>query len=111
MLYAIKGAFSTSARFTWVDAGFLEQHEIEAWTNLPVWVPRTGEYGAFHLVSSEKAVAAGLRFRPLADTARDTVAWLYETKGDDYEFGNGAGISSEREAELLRAWHARSEEQ
>jgi 2'-hydroxyisoflavone reductase len=50
-------------------------------------------------------VAAGLKFRPLADTARDTVAWHDETRPADYEFGNGrAGISSRREAELLKAW-------
>ncbi|MHC4080886.1 MAG: NAD-dependent epimerase/dehydratase family protein, partial [Planctomycetota bacterium] len=57
MLYGIKGAFVTDARFT------------------PVWIPAVDEYAGFHLASTEKAVAAGLKFRPLADTARDTVAW------------------------------------
>ena len=109
MLAGIKGAFDTDARFTWVDTGFLEQQEVAAWTDLPVWIPAKDEYAAFHLVSTDKAVAAGLKFRPLADTARDTVAWCRETKGEDYEFGEGgAGISSQREAELLSAWHARS---
>ena len=107
MLHGIKGAFSTEASFTWVDAEFLERHEVEAWTNLPVWVPAEGEYAAFHVVSTEKAVAAGLKFRPLADTARDTVDWCNASKGFDYDFGNGAGISREREAELLQAWHSR----
>jgi 2'-hydroxyisoflavone reductase len=107
MLYGIKGAFTTDAAFTWVDADFLESAEVAAWTNLPVWIPRVGENGAFHLVSSAKAVAAGLKFRPLADTARDTVAWHVETRGDDYQFGERAGISSEREAELLESWHGR----
>jgi 2'-hydroxyisoflavone reductase len=108
MLAGIKGAFSTDARFTWVDTEFLEQQEVAAWTDLPVWIPAKDEYAAFHLVSTEKAVAAGLKFRPLADTARDTVDWCNETKGPDHEFGeSGAGISRQREAELLRAWHAR----
>ena len=109
MLAAIKGAFATDARFTWVDNEFLEQQEVAAWTDLPVWIPAKDEYAAFHLVSTQKAVAAGLKFRPLADTARDTVAWCNDAKGPDYEFGEkGAGISSQREAELLSAWHARS---
>jgi 2'-hydroxyisoflavone reductase len=74
-----------------------------------VWIPAKDEYAAFHLVSTEKAVAAGLKSWPLADTARDTVAWCDETKGSDFEYGEkGAGISRQREAELLRAWHARS---
>lgn len=108
MLAGIKGAFDADARFTWVDTEFLEQQEVAPWTHLPVWIPAKDEYAAFHLVSTERAVAAGLKFRPLADTARDTVAWCNEAKGPDYEFGDkGAGISRQREAELLGAWHAR----
>jgi 2'-hydroxyisoflavone reductase len=108
LLAAIKGAFSGDARFTWANAEFLEAHGVESWTHLPVWVPATGEYAAFHLVSTDRAVAAGLRFRPLADTARDTVAWCRDEKGPDYDFERGTGLTREREAELLRAWHGRS---
>ena len=82
---------------------------MAAWTHMPVWIPAEGEYAAFHVVSTEKAVAAGLSFRPLADTARDTVAWSDQARGPDYVFGErGAGISREREAELLAAWNARA---
>jgi 2'-hydroxyisoflavone reductase len=109
MLYGIKSAFVTDARFTWVDAEFLETQGVNAWTHMPVWIPAVDEYAGFHLASTEKAVAAGLKFRPLADTARDTVAWHNEARPADYEFGNGrAGISSQREAEVLAAWHARA---
>jgi 2'-hydroxyisoflavone reductase len=108
MLYGIKGAFVTDARFTWVDAEFLEAAGIQAWMHMPVWIPAVDEYAGFHLASTEKAVAAGLKFRPLADTARDTVAWHDETRPADYEFGGGrAGISREREAEILTAWRER----
>jgi 2'-hydroxyisoflavone reductase len=109
MLYGIKGAFVTDARFTWVDAAFLEAAGVNAWTDLPVWVPAVGEYAGFHLSSTEKAVAAGLRFRPLADTARDTLAWHRDNRPPDYEFGeHGAGLTRQREAEVLKAWHERS---
>jgi 2'-hydroxyisoflavone reductase len=107
MLYGIKGAFTTDARFTWVPAEFLEAQEIQAWTHMPVWLPATGETAGFHLVSTEKAVAAGLRFRPLADTARDTVAWFEAERPADYDFDKGNGLPREREAEVLRAWHAK----
>ncbi|MHC4128089.1 MAG: SDR family oxidoreductase [Planctomycetota bacterium] len=109
MLYGIKGAFVTDARFTWVDAEFLESQGVNAWTHLPVWIPAVDEYAGFHLASTEKAVAAGLKFRPLADTARDTVTWHDESRPADYEFGGRlAGLSPQREAEILKAWHERA---
>ncbi len=107
MLYGIKGAFTTDARFTWVDAAFLETQNLTAWKEMPVWIPATGENAGFHLMSTERAVAAGLRFRPLAVTARDTVAWHDESRAPDYEFGVRAGLSRAREAEVLKSWHER----
>jgi 2'-hydroxyisoflavone reductase len=107
LLHGMKGAVWTDARFTWVAPSFLEASEVQAWTHLPVWLPAVGETAAFHRVSTKRAVDAGLRFRPLAETARDTVAWLGEEKGADYDFGERAGLSREREAALLAAWHAR----
>ena len=107
LLYGIKAAFSAGARLTWVEAGFLESVGVEAWTHMPAWVDRRGDHGAFHLVSSAKAVSAGLAFRPLADTARDTVAWFDAERPAGYEFGERAGIPAAREAEVLEAWRAR----
>jgi 2'-hydroxyisoflavone reductase len=110
MLYGIKGAFNTDARFIWVSPDFLTEQGVAAWTNLPVWLPGSGETAGFHLVSTEKAVRAGLKFRPLADTARDTVAWHDETRPADYDFGKRAGLPREREAELLAAWRGRAQD-
>jgi predicted TIM-barrel enzyme len=47
------------------------------------------------------AHAAGLRIRPLAETARDTLAWARAAGGVV------TGLTAEEEAALLRAWHAR----
>ncbi len=112
LLHGIKGAFTTDASFVWVEADFLEEAGIEPWTHMPVWLPAEGEYAGFHLVETAKAVAAGLEFRPLADSARDTVAWHRETR-PDYAFGGRpglGGISREREAEVLAAWREHLEE-
>ncbi|MBI4880175.1 MAG: NAD-dependent epimerase/dehydratase family protein [Planctomycetes bacterium] len=106
MLCGVKAAFSCDARFTWVDAEFLAAQGVAPWTDLPVWLPAEGEHAAFHLVSTEKAVAAGLTFRPLAESARDTVAWHDATR-PGHVFGRSpgrAGLKPEREAELLEAW-------
>jgi 2'-hydroxyisoflavone reductase len=108
MLYGIRAAFVTDARFTWVDADFLETAGVSPWMNLPVWIPAVDEYAGFHLASTEKAVAAGLTFRPLAETARDTYAWHKKDRPADYRFGeNRPGLTPEREAEVLKAWHER----
>ncbi len=86
-----------TATFTWVDSGFLEQQGVQPWAgeeSIPLWLPRP-EYDGMMSHDPRPAVRAGLRLRPVADTARDT---LGET---------ATGISPEREATVLAAWHAR----
>ena len=51
------------------------------------------DYRCFQLVDVSRAVEAGLTFRPLAETARDVPEWTGK-----------AGLTAEREAELLAAW-------
>ena len=56
-------------------------------------------------MSVAKAMAAGLRLRPLEETARDTLAWARETGAQlvtETQYGT-AGLDPAREAELLRA--------
>ena len=59
----------------------------------------------FDKVNCTKAIGAGLRFRPLAGTIRDTLAWD-ATLPNDRELR--AGITREREAELLQSWHSQA---
>jgi 2'-hydroxyisoflavone reductase len=101
----MKASVVTGASFTWVHEDFLEENGVSAWTRMPVWMPRSvDEIAGFHLVSSERANAAGLTYRPLADTARDAVAW-YRTKWPDgREWGRRAGVTRQQERELLDAW-------
>ncbi len=79
-----------------VSARFLAEHGVEGWSDLPCWLPPGDEsFAAFQLVPVDRAVATGLTFRPLAETARDVPEWTGK-----------AGLSPEREAELLDAWQA-----
>jgi 2'-hydroxyisoflavone reductase len=83
--------------FTWVDSDFLSAQDVQPWAgegSIPLWLPRP-EYDGMMSHSPDPAIAAGLRLRPVADTARDT---LGET---------AIGISADRERELLEAWHVR----
>jgi 2'-hydroxyisoflavone reductase len=77
--------------------------------DMPNWLPRDGDYAGFARRSVDKAVAAGLTFRPLVDTIRDTLAW-YDELDDERRttISQRAGLSAEREAEALAAWHEKT---
>ena len=76
MLEGIKAANKSNANFTWVKTDFLEAQKVAPWSDMPVWVPPRGEEGGMGRISIQRALAKGLTFRPLADTARDTLAWF-----------------------------------
>jgi 2'-hydroxyisoflavone reductase len=94
-------------RFTWVPAPFLEEQKVGPWMDMPVWVPPVGDSAGFSRVSNRRAVARGLTFRPLAETAGDTLRW-HKTRPAEQRAKLRAGLSPEREAEVLAAWHAQA---
>ena len=101
-LDACKAVSGSDARFVWVDGQFLLDAGVQPWIELPLWIPqREDETGSLLAVNSDKAFAAGLAFRPVADTARDTLAWA-ATRPAGYEWR--AGMRAEREHEVLEAW-------
>ena len=101
MLDGIKGALNSKATFTWADAEFLKQQKVEAWSDMPVWA---GDELGMSRTNISRALAKGLTFRPLADTARDTVAW-FKAQKPERQAKLRAGITPEREAEVLAALH------
>lgn len=76
LLEACRSATGSDAVLTWVDAEVIERFGIEPWTELPIWLPPDHELRAMHDMNVERALAAGLRSRPLEETVRDTWAWL-----------------------------------
>jgi hypothetical protein len=72
---------------------------VEPWNDLPIWVPPGHEYRWLHEANANRAYAAGLVCRPLAETVADTWAWL-RTAGD-IEPKRPLGLDPEREAALL----------
>jgi 2'-hydroxyisoflavone reductase len=85
------------ADVTWVADEFLQEHEVGPWMELPLWIPDP-EWVGMHSIDVGRAVAAGLRFRPLEETIRGAV---------EAPLQDGVGLTPEREGELLAAWHAR----
>jgi 2'-hydroxyisoflavone reductase len=104
MLYGIRAVTTADVRFTWVDAAFLEMQKVSPWSDLPVWVPGTGDSAGFARMSNRRAVEKGLTFRPLADTAT-AVLEEYRKMPDERQKELRAGLSPEREAAVLAAWH------
>ena len=112
MLAGIKASVSNRVELAWVDEGWLLEQGVAPWMGLPLWIPQAPEFAGSGRASIEKALAHGLSCRPLAETARDTIADFEATKAErpaDFGWGVGRtpGISAEREAELLKAWDAR----
>jgi nucleoside-diphosphate-sugar epimerase len=106
MLARTDKAVGGGARFTWVDAKFLAEKKVEAWSDMPVWVEPTGEDAGIARVSSARAIAKGLTFRPLEATAKDTLSW-WLAQPEERRKKRRAGLDRAREAEVLAAWHAR----
>jgi nucleoside-diphosphate-sugar epimerase len=100
MLNKIKTALNSEAKFTWLPADFLKQQKVEAWSDMPVW---TGDEVGLARTKIGRALAKGLTFRPLAETARDTLAW-FKSQPPDRQSKMHAGLTAEREAEVLTAW-------
>jgi 2'-hydroxyisoflavone reductase len=85
----------------WIDEARLLAAGVAPWMDLPLWIPR-GDPEHEHMleVDVSRAVAAGLTFRPLADTALDTLRWIREVREFPREYGP-VGLDLEREARLL----------
>jgi 2'-hydroxyisoflavone reductase len=104
VLETCRAVSGSDARFIWVAEPFLEERQVGAWMDMPLWIPVSDTDSAGHsAVNCQKAIAAGLTFRPLAETVRATLDWD-ATRPADRAWK--AGLTREREAEVLAAWHA-----
>ena len=101
-LERIAAAVGATPRLTWVSEEFLKAQGVAPWLQMPLWVHAADS--DFETVSIESARAAGLRFRPLEETARDTLAWERSLAVDPRPAS--PALTPEREAELLAAWAA-----
>lgn len=81
----------------WCDASFLLERGVAPWSDLPLWLPGDDMRGMLQADRS-KADAAGLVLRPALETVHATMDWLTGHP----ESSSRAGLTPEREAELLR---------
>ncbi len=106
LLYGIRAVVSNEISFTWVDREFLAEHEVAPWREMTAWVPPVGDSAGFAAFDNSRAVAAGLEYRPLAVTAKDTLDWWW-TLPEEKRANPRAGLDPEKEERVLAAWHVR----
>ena len=105
LLELCKSTTTSDAHFTWVPTDYLLEHEIEPWSELPIWIA-PDMYG-FYNFDQSKARAAGLFCRPIHQTVVDTWQSLLTEPQSELPPGRiPPGIGREKELSVLAAWAA-----
>jgi len=98
-------AVGSSSRLVWIeDYDFLSAHGIE--DSIP-WVMLKGNDLGHTSLKNDRARAAGLRFRPLEATVRDTLAW-WPSVPEARRAKPRYTITPEIEAKALADWRTRA---
>ncbi len=103
LMAACAAATGSGAAFTYVDSEWLHEQQVEFWTEVPLWAPPSVAPSVFAHDPSD-AVAAGLTWRPLAETVADTWAWQRSLPGGWRPTLRAPGLDPRRERDLLAAW-------
>jgi len=98
---------ASGMKAVWVSNAFVTAHHLTEDRSVPIWASPDGEIAKIAFINGEKAIAAGLRTRPVRETARDTVEW-WKVLPNERTLHPRAGLSVEREAELLKLWKAQN---
>lgn len=123
-------ATGKDTKITFVDAEFLVEQGIDP-GQIPLWVPPMGPQAGMSTVKFDRALKAGLKLRPVAETVRDTLAWFpdeikrrvrvtEELKAQAEKDGKPAptladpnviraGLPPAAEVRILKAWHERDQ--
>jgi 2'-hydroxyisoflavone reductase len=102
VLEACRAASRVEAELVWLDEAFLAAQGVAPWKDLPLWLPESDpKLSGMMDAPIERAVHAGLAFRPLAETVADTLHWATTQRP---ERPWKAGLDAGRERELITAW-------
>jgi 2'-hydroxyisoflavone reductase len=101
LLETSKSISKSNASYQWANEAFIEKHKLLESGEIPIWSPTTGSEAGGALISCERAVKKGLKFRPLQTTVADTLAWHAKRPAAEQQRLR-AGLTAEREAELLK---------
>lgn len=106
LLEACSQIADSESNLVWVSENFLLEQGVTPWSELPLWIPASDpDTAGFSLVDTRKAIAVGLRFRPVTETVLDTLDWL-NTRPADHLWR--AGLDRAKEVRLLESWQAQA---
>jgi 2'-hydroxyisoflavone reductase len=116
MVEGVRKGVGSEVSFTWIDNRFLETHSISQ-DKFPLYVPPTADSAGFHRRSIARALARGLKFRPLSVTAKATLDW-YQSLPPNIQAGVAPQFAKrpneeawlETEKHLLEAWAKRGQD-
>ena len=100
-LAGVAAGVGTDPELVWVGQPELERQEVAPWAgprSLPLWLPLPA-YGGFMTRDVTASLAAGLRTRPVAQTAADTLAWYTQAGAPAL----GCGLTAQEEVAVLTA--------
>jgi 2'-hydroxyisoflavone reductase len=109
LLVACREASLTESSFVWIEEPFLLKEGVTPWTELPLWVPSSDPaFTGFYSININRALKAGLSFRPLSKTVNDVLEWT-KTRPQHYKMKTGMDIA--REAELIMKYEKENRSQ
>jgi 2'-hydroxyisoflavone reductase len=86
----------SDASFIWAPEKFLLENEVRPFSEMPFWMPED----AAHYYDNRLGIEAGMTFRPIGETIRNTMDWWEATRDESYSW-RYYGMTEEREVELL----------
>ena len=104
LIHMCRDELNPDLKLTWVPADFLEKQKLDEDGGLPLWVGGNVDYAGIWKVNAGLAASKGLKARPLTESITDTWAWWLTLPGERTAKLK-TGLSPERQAEILAAWH------
>jgi 2'-hydroxyisoflavone reductase len=106
MLQSIQKGLNTDAEFIWIEDQFLLENQVGPWMELPLWLPDGPlpdgtDMSGMLTADTTRALEAGLTFRSVEETAKDTLSWYL---GKDSSQPMKAGMKKAKEEQLLEKW-------
>jgi 2'-hydroxyisoflavone reductase len=97
---ACQKATKTASSITWIPSEFMAKNDS---IEFPIWAPYFGETKGFHTWKNNRAVKAGLRFRPIDVTVAETLNW-YQGQLKEEKGRVRMAFTAEQEAAILKLW-------
>lgn len=101
LLENIRETSNSNAVLKWVSEEFLFNNNVQYWSEMPLWIPDRINSPGFLCSNINRALKEGLRFKPLSETVQSILHW---DNTRDKTIKMNAGITPERERELLKLW-------